>query len=87
MKALQNKLSAEALPAQPLPWALDLSSQAELVYYDITPCKKPWAVTTLWLNLYFIRFVDFCGEKQTFELCNFCVKDACITRKKIIILT
>lgn len=27
--------SAEALPAQPLPWALDISSQAQLVYYGI----------------------------------------------------
>lgn len=35
MRALQNKLSVEALPAQPLPGALDISSQAELVYYGI----------------------------------------------------
>lgn len=34
-------------------------------------CKKQGVITTLWLNLYFIRFVDFSGEKQTFELCNF----------------
>lgn len=34
------------------------------------------------MNLYFIRFLDFSGEKQTFEFCNFCDKDACITRKK-----
>lgn len=40
------------------------------------------AITILRLNLYFIRFVDFSGEKQTFEFCNFCDKDACITRKK-----
>lgn len=39
-------------------------------------------ITTLWLNLYFIRFVDFSGEKQTFGLCNFCDKDACIPRRK-----
>lgn len=32
---LQSKQSAEALPAQPLPGALDISSQAELVYYGI----------------------------------------------------
>lgn len=33
--ALQSKPNVEALPAQPLPWALDISSQAEVVYYGI----------------------------------------------------
>lgn len=31
----------------------------------------------------FYSFVDFSGEKQTFEFCNFCDKDACITRKNV----
>lgn len=35
LRALQNKQSAEALPAQPLPGASGISSQAELVYYGI----------------------------------------------------
>lgn len=35
VRALQNKPGAEALPAQPLPWALGMSSHAELVYYGI----------------------------------------------------
>lgn len=35
VRALRDKQSAGAPPAQPLPGALDISSQAELVYYGI----------------------------------------------------